>query len=63
MITVLWMYVEFIFYRSREIWDVSRLRVWWRSSLLRRLFPFFMIQDVSLDMPGDRRREEEKKNQ
>ena len=62
MLTVLWMYVEFIFYRLREIWDVSQIRAYWRTSSLRNMLPFFLVQDVSLDMPADRAIEA-KKNQ
>ena len=62
MLTVLWMYVEFIFYRLRDIWDVSQIRAYWRTSSLRNMLPFFLVQDVSLDMPAERAIEA-KKNQ
>ena len=81
-----------VLYKVREVYDRSRLRVWWRASWIKRTFPFWLtqvcvqcvqcvqqctvctacsvysvysvqfclMQDISLDLPADRVKEEKK---
>ena len=33
-----------VLYKVREVYDRSRLRVWWRASWIKRTFPFWLTQ-------------------
>ena len=64
VIAVWYLFIEYGFYKLREIYDVSQLRVWWREGrgkILKDMMPVFMTQDISLDLPADRKKKEEGK--